>query len=542
MTDPRTILILGAGLMQIPAIKTAKSMGLYTITADANSEAEGRCIADEFVHVDLKDKEGMCAGAESIKERRGLHAVFTAGTDFSSTVAFVAEKLGLPGIPYEAARNASEKNRMRKIFAASGIASPRFIEIDSEAECAAAGVLAFPLVVKPVDNMGARGVVRVGNTEQLKKAVSKALPFSRSGRVIVEEFIEGPEFSIDALVYRGELQIYGFADRHIFFPPYFIEMGHTIPSIVDKQKKEEMAAVFKTAVKALGITNGAAKGDVFYSRSGPVIGEIAARLSGGYMSGWTFPYASGINLTAGAIRIALGEAPSLPPEHYRFVSAERAFISIPGRVGDIIGVEKAANTPNVRECFLRIKKNDPLRFPQNNVEKCGNIISIGKNREEAVTAAQTALKQIFIRLQTRRLETDRWLSGKIDSGFFSAFQLKGVCLQHDYNQIPVYHPDFPRTYLSKKDGFHIYDLHGVIEEADSCWEAMNIGDCIETVKNYHKIDFISSYDVPGIGKVFWKALFAGGRQGAMYLLDSLYEAESLVDIETILNGIVCGNH
>jgi hypothetical protein len=107
--------------------------------------------------------------------------------------------------------------------------------------------------------------------------------------------------------------------------------------------------------------------------------------------------------------------------------------------------------------------------------------------------------------------------------------------------MPLYHHDYPRTYLSRKDLFLVYDLRHAAEEAAASWEMHTIEGCIQSVQAYHTVEFITSYENPGMGKVFWQALLYGGRQGALYLLDSLYEASSLVDIETILNGIVCGN-
>ena len=128
-------------------------------------------------------------------------------------------------------------------------------------------------------------------------AIKDSIKKSRSGRAILEEFMDGKEFSIDALVYKNELLITGFADRHIFYPPYFIEMGHTMPTDLLYPDFLDVVTEFAKGVKSLGLTCGAAKGDVKLTSKGVMIGEIAARLSGGYMSGWTFPYSSDINLT-----------------------------------------------------------------------------------------------------------------------------------------------------------------------------------------------------------------------------------------------------
>ncbi|MDR0497508.1 MAG: ATP-grasp domain-containing protein, partial [Treponema sp.] len=219
------ILILGAGVMQGPALKIAAEMGLETVVVEADPNAPCIPLADSFTKVDLKDKEGIEALARSLMNQGGLAGIMTAGTDFSAVVAWAAGKLGLPGISHEAALDASDKERMRRRFRAAGVPSPEFVIMENPPEKDFSIPFSFPVVVKPVDNMGSRGCRKVDSFPDLNAAVVDALKFSRSGRAIVEEYMEGPEFSVDALVYQGEITICGIADRYIFFPPNFIEMG-----------------------------------------------------------------------------------------------------------------------------------------------------------------------------------------------------------------------------------------------------------------------------------------------------------------------------
>ena len=122
-----TVFILGAGIMQIPAIRAAKDLGWTVVAADADPAAPGAVEADRFLPVDLKDREGLSAAARRIRSELGLDGVFTAGTDFSASVAWVARELGLPGIPFESAVKATDKLEMREALAAAGVPSPRFV-------------------------------------------------------------------------------------------------------------------------------------------------------------------------------------------------------------------------------------------------------------------------------------------------------------------------------------------------------------------------------------------------------------------------------
>ncbi|GAB1483892.1 hypothetical protein MASR2M78_27080 [Treponema sp.] len=122
----KRILILGAGVMQGPALRLARARGLRTVAVDGDAEAPCRDLADQFEHIDLKDKEGIEGFARTLVSSGGLDGIMTAGTDFSASVAWVAERLGLPGIPYEVALNASDKARMRDCFKAASVPSPEF--------------------------------------------------------------------------------------------------------------------------------------------------------------------------------------------------------------------------------------------------------------------------------------------------------------------------------------------------------------------------------------------------------------------------------
>jgi uncharacterized membrane protein YgcG len=258
--------------------------------------------------------------------------------------------------------------------------------------------------------MGARGVRRVDEPAVLEEAVADAVRFSRSGRVIIEELIEGPEFSIDALMINGVIHVCGIADRHIRFPPYFIEIGHTMPTTADDEAQRAVAAVLERAARALGIENGAAKGDIFLTDRGAVVGEVAARLSGGYMSGWTYPYASGVPLTEAGMRIALGLEPGDLTPRRGWTSAERASVSIPGRLQEVTGLDTARSMPYVEELFERAAVGEEVTFPRNNTEKCANVISAAPERDTAVSAAEEAIASMVFRLAPGDARTERFLA------------------------------------------------------------------------------------------------------------------------------------
>jgi biotin carboxylase len=530
-----TVFILGAGVMQIPAIRAAHDLGWTVVAADANPEAPGNELADRFLPVDLKDLEGLVAAARGIRAEFGLDGVFTAGTDFSASVAHVALALGLPGIPFDTAIKASDKLAMRAAFAAAGVSSPRFAQAASPDDPAiSAAALGFPLVVKPADSMGARGCRIARGGAELSAAIAAALPYSRSGRAIVEEYIEGPEFSIDALVEGGEIRIRGIADRHIWFDPYFVELGHTMPSGFPPEIQAEVLRVFRLAVRALGIRHGAAKGDMKYcpARSRAVVGEIAARLSGGYMSGWTYPYASGVDVTREALRLSVGQGfgPSLPDRGW--CSAERAFISIPGEVASIEGCLEAERLPYVKQLFLRASPGDRVVFPSNNVQKCGNAISQAPTREAAIDAAESAARAVLLRLAPGDPETEAYLRGEWRAEKASspwppfAFQLEGDAARA-LEGLPEYGSESgPQgdPLASRVAPFPFAESVLCLDWsgrgfAESAAQALARGKAAGSGQPSSSVS-VGSAGRPILYGRFWRALARGGLQAALYVLDT----------------------
>ena len=598
MTKKR-VLMLGAGFMQGVAIRAARALGCTVVAADGNPSAACAAEADEFVHIDLKDTARLIDYARYLQQHGGLDAVFTAATDFSAAVAAVAAACGLRGHLPEAALNATDKVRMRECFRRAGVPSPAFVELSaaglsglgrlSEAPgCTASaagspaaaaipqcgtGISAdvrnaarlaavleqrlgalygrFPLVVKPVDNMGARGCSLARDAAGLQAAVADALRYSRSGRVIVEEYIEGSEFSIEGLIFGGQLYVTALADRHIFFPPYFIEMGHTIPSDCPQALADEVITVFERGVHSLGLTDGAVKGDILVRDGKAFVGEIAARLSGGYMSGWTVPYSSGLDITAAALTLAIGGSPRLHTcgkdffavplkQNCPFVSAERAWISIPGRVAAVCGLDAARAVPFVKDVFPRAGVGDAVTFPRNNVEKCGNVLSAAPSRAEAVQASESACRKIVLRLQAHVAETDAFLS-----------ELHSPAEQHTFPPNILHCKDWGLCKAGKdgasfeqllnsaayteKDGFVLPDFLAAVLDAACDVQGRTLRDVLQQALELEPgltavLCASAGTDDSGSAagqksdhalrrSAYWKALIRGGLQGLLYRYD-----------------------
>jgi len=511
----KAILILGAGVMQGPAMRIARRKGLRVYAADADPRAACVGEADVFLPIDLKDKEALADAARAIE---GLEGVFTAGTDFSASVAWVAERLGLPGIPYEAALDASDKARMRAALAKAGVPIPAYASggEGDDPERLAASVSGYPLVVKPVDSMGARGCRLARSPSELREAWADAIGHSRTRRAILEAYLDGPEFSLDAVVSRGRVTLRGIADRLVTFEPYFVELGHTMPSSYGPEVIAAVCEAFLAGIAALGIRDGAAKGDIKYTRNGAYVGEIAARLSGGYMSGWTYPYASGLEATAEALDIARGLEPSLAEPSLTLVASERAWISIPGRVASVHGLAAASAVTGVRDVFPRASAGDRVVFPTNNVQKCGNVIAVAPTRREADEAAESAARSVLLRLEPDGEDTKAFLAGAqpwVPDAFggLSAMTLAALAKLPDMVRLP--------EDAASGATIAIAPLRGMERESARDWLGRSVGEALAAVEALTGARVGLEGDLV-MGSAFWRAFIRGGYQGGAWAVDA----------------------
>ncbi len=346
----------------------------------------------------------------------------------------------------------------------------------------------------------------------LPAAFAAAAAASRASRVIVEQYMSGPELSLDAIVHEGRVTICGIADRHITFPPYFVEMGHTMPSALDSRLLTEAVDVFARGIAALGIDNGAAKGDIKVTPQGAMVGEIAARLSGGYMSGWTYPYASGVEVTEAALEIAMGRPPNGLSPRFDRVSAERAFVSIPGRVAAVEGLDEARAPSEVRDLFVLVRPGDEVRLPVNNVQKCGNVITCAESREDAVGAAERAAAAVFVRLEPANRLTRAFLA---ECGGFAAFSLAAEASRAALARMP--------DVVAGGGDVGILPFPEAAAETCRDWHGAGLGEAAERALALARVRVRASGG-PLLGGRFWRALLKGGVQGGVWAVETFRKA------------------
>ncbi|MGL5955951.1 MAG: ATP-grasp domain-containing protein, partial [Brevinema sp.] len=401
----KSFVVIGAGELQIPLIQAAKKLGLTVIASDKSPQAPGFQYADISIIADTMNPQETLEQLIEYTEKNGVfHGIATSGTDASLTVAVVAEYFGLPGHHPEAVLCATNKGLMRKMLEQHHVPIPQYKLIATFEEASNFfEQIQSPCVLKPINNMGARGVSLVSHIEELPKAFALAQEYSRdTSEILIEEYLDAHELSIDALVHNGMITITGIADRIIEYPPYFVETGHILPSGLGEDWIERAILTFRDGIKALRLSHGAAKIDLKISKTETWIIEIAARLSGGFMSSHTFPLATGIALHEYMVKLALGEDIAELIPNKNLVSVERAIILPPGIIQKITIPEDILEQQYISHFVFRAKEGDLVHSPKNNLDKQGSIIATAPTRELALRAINQALLSIKITVEDQR--------------------------------------------------------------------------------------------------------------------------------------------
>lgn len=400
----KNLLIVSAGVEAVAAIELAKSMGLHVVVSDMNPDAPGFAVADDRLLVSTYDVDATVAAARAYHEQvRSLDGVMCIASDVPLTVASVAAALGLPGISVESARLAADKLAMKQRFAADGVPIPWFSPAGSAEQLhELVATQGLPLVIKPVDSRGSRGVLRLTPAVDLDWAFEVASGHSPTRRVMLERFLPGPQVSTESLVIEGQACTPGFSDRNYEYleryAPHIIENGGQLPSHLDAPTQQAVRDLVQQAAASMGIRNGVVKGDIVITDGQAYVIELAARLSGGYFCTHEIPLNTGVDLVGAAIRQALGERvdpKELTPKWNRPV-AQRYLFPSPGVVRAVEGADRFAGYPDVAYLEIRAKPGDRIGPVDSHPARAGVVITTGETVDSAVSMAKIVVDGIQV--------------------------------------------------------------------------------------------------------------------------------------------------
>ncbi|RIL00268.1 MAG: hypothetical protein DCC71_18855 [Proteobacteria bacterium] len=397
------LLVVGGGAEAVPGLERLRALGARLAVSDRDAQAPGFACAEERVVASTYDVDATVRAARALDQRWPVDGVLCIAADVPLTVAAVAHALGLPGLGLVAARLASDKLAMKQALAAHGVPVPAFCDVSSLAQLRrAVSRWELPAVLKPVDGRGARGVLLLTQGVDLGWAWETALAASPSRRLMLERFVAGPQLSSESFVRRDQIATPGLADRNYEAlartAPYVIEDGGLQPSVHAARVREAVDDLVRRTAVAMEIDAGIVKGDlVLHPREGPVVIEVAARLSGGSFCTRTIPLSTGVDLVEAVARHACGltvdVAALRPPQRMRPV-ANRYFLPPPGRVVAIEGFEALATREGIAHAELAVRPGDVVRPLTDHTCRAGSVIATGDTDEQAVARARDAVASV----------------------------------------------------------------------------------------------------------------------------------------------------
>ena len=403
--EKKTLLIISGGIEAADAARRAKEMGYTVVVSDRDPTAPGFAFADSCLIADVYGPSETAAAAERYSRKiRRIDGVLCVAADAPVTAATVAQRLRLPGIPVHVAELACDKLAMKKAFRSAGVAIPWFAEVSTPQELQRIAIeRGKDLVIKPVDSRGSRGVQRVAQVADLTAAFMLARSHSPSERVMVEQYLPGPQVSTESIVMNGVCYTPGFSDRNYEYleryAPFFIENGGDLPSHLPAGIQDKVKDLVGRAASALGVTTGTVKGDIVVHDGEPYVLELAARLSGGFFCTREIPLNTGVDFIGAAIRLALGEAVSpeeLTPRRQMPV-VQRYTFPEPGTVMGVTGEEDARRIPGIAEVVVTARPGDVIPPAGDKRPSAAMVLATGDTHDAALKAANDALALIRIR-------------------------------------------------------------------------------------------------------------------------------------------------
>ena len=390
----KKLMIIGAGRLQLPAIMQAKEQGCEVIAVDWDHEAEGFTYSDRALSLSTLDIDGVVQAAKKIKP----DGVLTLATDLPvKTVAAVGEALGLKAVSTDTAAKVTDKGRMRQALLEKKVPVPRFFVVkDKEAFFGAVEAFSDVFIVKPTDSSGSRGVTLVCDKKEAEKAYDYSRRYSHSGRILVEAYLGGPEVSVETYSEAGTVHITAVTDKITTGPPHFVEMGHTIPSSLDKNQLFEIESLARQAVLALGIKEGPTHTEIISTPQGPMIVEVGARLGGDSIASHLVPAATGVNLVELSIKSALGE--QVVMEKTKDQAAAIRFLKAPpGTILSLEGQAKALSLPGVSEVVFTKQIGEAVYPLRSSHDRVGHVIAWGKTARQAADICEKALSLLKVK-------------------------------------------------------------------------------------------------------------------------------------------------
>ena len=392
----KRLMIFGASEFQIPLIEAAKKRNIHTCVLDINPNAPARDLSDEFHECSIKDYEKALEIAEQYRPD-GITAGMCDVAVLS--VARICKKMNLPGIDVETAIRATDKYAMIRAFASSEVPSPGFKLMNKNDDIDNFEVPWLPFIVKPIDMAGSRGINLVKNIDQKTSLINNSIAASDSGNVIVEEYMVGPEVSVEMVVINHQPTVLQITDKFTSGAPHFVELGHIQPAMLTDETRKSIVNVAELAVRAIGLKDSIVHAEMIITESGPKMVELGARMGGDGIQQQLIKLSTGIDLPDFAIDLALGLPLQVPTQTIKKYSMIRFIQSAAGEVADIEIDKAISQIEGLKSYKLFCKSGDVYEERNDNSGRFGYVLAQADGYEDVDRVCKEAVDKIKITIK-----------------------------------------------------------------------------------------------------------------------------------------------
>lgn len=379
----KSILIFGAGINQLELIREAKKLGVETVVIDPSLEPVGKKEADYFYQVDGKDYETT----KAIALKHKVDGIVTGQMEKPMRLmAGLASEMGYIFHSPEVVERSLDKWLMKQAFIQHHVPCAKGVlfKENEPVTMESLNTFSFPLIMKPKDAFSSRGVYKVDRFEEIGDHLNETRSFSPSGQVIVEEFLEGKEYSVETITIKGHTTVIQVTEKFITPFPNTVEMGHLQPAILDLKQKDEIERVVKAAIEAIGIDHSAAHAEVMLTAEGVKMIEIGARLGGDFIASYLTRTSTGISMDKAAVQVALGMAPDVERKKNRFSYIK--YIELPPnkKVTEILPFDDITMQPDVVFVHFFVGIGDTTKAITHSALRQACIIVEGGSRKDVI--------------------------------------------------------------------------------------------------------------------------------------------------------------
>jgi biotin carboxylase len=391
-------MILGAGPLQVPAIHEAAALGIRSVALDGNPKAVGLRLCDTPHVVNILDPDAVT----EIARREKIDGIMTLCSDAPvRTVAAVAKRLSLSALTEHAAACATDKRLMRAAFDAHGAPSPQVVQVDSfeDAESAAARI-GYPIALKIGRSSGSRGVYKVDNQNALQEAFSDCREYQKDGALLVEEWVDGGEVSVEGYCTDRDCRIVAITDKSVFPGRYPVEAGHCQPSHYSPEIQQAIRDTVLSGVRALGLTWCTIHAEAKVPSRGPRLIEIGARLGGDRISTHLTPLSTGVNMVRTALLLSLGIRVEAPNLWGRGSCVKYFDVKRTGELRRLDGLRALYAIPEAELIFPASERDGLLKEDfhfgeiKSSLDRYGHVLYSGASRDEAIAKCNQAIESL----------------------------------------------------------------------------------------------------------------------------------------------------